>query len=163
MLTQRDVRARLQRWGKLGDHVEGLRLMIRAIHDDINGVGDLKSQNLDGMPHGTTVGQPTELAALQRIALRESYRPRLEELERQIRDAEKFRESIEEAVTYLMPEDAFVVNRHYRDRLTYEQVAEEADCDVSTVKRRERRAVDMIRDYITTYINTEEVTAWKKW
>lgn len=161
MLTRHDVRRRLQRWTKLGDRIAGLRLMVRAIQDDINGVGDLKSQNLDGMPHGTTVGQPTELAALQRIALRESYRPRLEELERQLTEAVRLRESIEEAVTYLMPEEAFVINRHYRDGMTYELVAEEQDCDVSTVKRRERRAVALIAEFIDTYIDFEEVTAWK--
>ncbi len=135
--------------------------MVRAIQDDINGVGDLKSQNLDGMPHGTTVGQPTELAALQRIELRESYRARLEELEQQIQEADRLRESLEEAVMYLMPEEAFVINRHYRDGKTYEQVAEEQDCDVSTVKRRERRAVALIAEFIDTYIDFEEVTAWK--
>ena len=161
MLTRHDVRRRLQRWTKLGDRISGLRMMVRAIQDDINGVGDLKSQNLDGMPHGTTVGQPTELAALQRIALRESYRARLEELEQQIREADRLRESIEEAVMYLMPEEAFVINRHYRDGMTYEQVAEEQDCDVSTVKRRERRAVALIAEFIDTYIDFEEVTAWK--
>ena len=161
MLTRHDVRRRLQRWAKLGERIDGLRAMIRAIQDDINGVGDLKSQNLDGMPHGTTVGQPTELAALQRIALRESYRARLEELEQQIQEADRLRESLEEAVTYLMPEEAFVINRHYRDGKTYEQVAEEQDCDVSTVKRRERRAVALIAEFIDTYIDFEEVTAWK--
>jgi RNA polymerase sigma factor (sigma-70 family) len=161
MLTRHDVRRRLQRWEKLGDRIAGLRLMVRAIQDDINGVGDLKSQNLDGMPHGTTVGQPTELAALQRIALRESYRARLEELEQQIQEADRLRESLEEAVMYLMPEEAFVINRHYRDGKTYEQVAEEQDCDVSTVKRRERRAVALIAEFIDTYIDFEEVTAWK--
>lgn len=161
MLTRHDVRRRLQRWTKLGERIDGLRAMIRAIQDDINGVGDLKSQNLDGMPHGTTVGQPTELAALQRIALRESYRARLEELEQQIQEADRLRESLEEAVTYLMPEEAFVINRHYRDGKTYEQVAEEQDCDVSTVKRRERRAVALIAEFIDTYIDFEEVPAWK--
>lgn len=161
MLTRHDVRRRLQRWTKLGERIDGLRAMIRAIQDDINGVGDLKSQNLDGMPHGTTVGQPTELAALQRIALRESYRARLEELEQQIQEADRLRESLEEAVTYLMPEEAFVINRRYRDGKTYEQVAEEQDCDVSTVKRRERRAVALIAEFIDTYIDFEEVPAWK--
>ena len=43
MLTRHDVRRRLQRWTKLGERIDGLRAMIRAILDDIDGVGDLKS------------------------------------------------------------------------------------------------------------------------
>lgn len=161
MLTRHDVRRRLQRWSKLGERIDGLRAMIRAIQDDIDGVGDLKSPNLDGLPHGTVAGQPTERAALQRLELRENYRTRLEELDRQLTEAVRLQESIEEAVTYLMPEEAFVIYRHYRDGRTYEQVAEEQDCDVSTVKRRERRAVALIAEFIDTYIDFEEVTAWK--
>lgn len=49
MLTRHDVRRRLQRWTKLGERIDGLRAMIRAIQDDIDGVGDLKSPNLDGL------------------------------------------------------------------------------------------------------------------
>ena len=110
------------------------------------------------MPHGGTVGQPTERVALDRIILSERYRDRLAEIGRQIEDEERFVDRIETALMLTSPDEEFILRAHYSGGMKYEAIAENMDIAVQNVKKKELRGVERIKEYLEVARNDERRT-----
>lgn len=157
MVTRQEVRRLLVRWAKIGGEITALEGQIKAIADEIDAVGDLHAQNLDGMPHSGQVGRPTEAAAMKRIDLAERYHDRISEINRKIEDAERFRDRIETALIWTSPDEEYVIRMHYVGHLeggtgdtpqTFEQIADAMGCTPEHVQQLETVAVVTIKDFI---------------
>ena len=97
-MKRKETRRLLRKWARADSEIVTLYDVIKTIVDEIDAVGDLHAQNLDGMPHAPTVGRPAEQAAVKRITLADRYRGRLAEANRQIEDLERFKDKIEGAL-----------------------------------------------------------------
>lgn len=148
IMTRKDVRALLKRWGKAKARIETLCAAQKAICDEIDTIDGLHAQNLDGMPHDGTVGQPTERVALDRITLAERYHDRLAEIGRAIEDEERFVNRIEISLIMTSPDEEFILRAHYSGGMTYEAIAENMDIAVQNVKKKELRGVEKIKEYL---------------
>lgn len=86
---------------------------IEALMADLDGAPG--GQNLDGMPRGSTVGDPVTAVVAQRLALREKYQAKLSELYEAQRAVEDMIESLDSVERELL--------RHrYIEGLTWESV-----------------------------------------
>lgn len=147
-MTREDVRKLLRRWGKIADEIETVEDQIKTICDEIDTVDNLHAQGLDGLPHGTDVGRPTERTAVAKITLAERYQDRLAELNRKLEDLDRFRERIEDALLFTMPDDEYVIRLKYIDGLTFEQIADKMEVTAERVKQRERRGVEIVKEHM---------------
>ncbi len=147
-MNRNDVRTLLKRWGAASSRIKNLLEAQKALCDEIDELDGLHAQNLDGMPHDGTVGQPTERVALDRIILSERYRDRLSEIGRQIEDEERFVDRIETALMLTSPDEEFVLRAHYSGGMKYEAIAENMDIAVQNVKKKELRGVEKIKEYL---------------
>lgn len=147
-MTREDVRKLLRRWKRTPERIKELCDQQKAICDEIDEIDGLHAQNLDGMPHDGTVGQPTERTALARISLRERYHDRLAEIGRQIEDEERFADRIEYALLMTSPDEEYIIRMHYSGGVTHEKIAEKMQVAVQTVKKKELRGVEKIREFL---------------
>lgn len=86
---------------------------IEALMADLDGAPG--GQNLDGMPRGSTVGDPVAAVVAQRLALREKYQAKLAELYEAQRAVEDMIESLDSVERELL--------RHrYIEGMTWEGV-----------------------------------------
>lgn len=88
-MKRKETRRLLRKWARADSEIVTLYDVIKTIVDEIDAVGDLHAQNLDGMPHAPTVGRPAEQAAVKRITLADRYRGRLAEANRHLMEDEK--------------------------------------------------------------------------
>lgn len=155
-MKREDVRRMLRRWAKAEDEIDALLEQVKAIVDEIDAQGDIGAQNLDGMPHGTTTGRPTEAGALKRITLGERYRERLDHLRERIGELEALRDRIECSFIWLSADEERVIRLKYRGHLgkgesnpkTYQQVGVEMGYTDRRIKQIEAAAVDIIADWL---------------
>ena len=157
-MKRKETRRLLRKWARADSEIVTLYDVIKTIVDEIDAVGDLHAQNLDGMPHAPTVGRPTEQAAVKRITLADRYRGRLAEANRQIKDLERFKDKIEGALLWTSPDEEYVVRMRYKGHIgeTKEEpnplpfyfIAELMNLTERRVKQIEASAVSIIGDYI---------------
>lgn len=153
-MTREDVRRRLRKWARNAEEIAALLDQYKAIVDEIDAAGELRAQNLDGMPHAQTVGQPTEAAAIKRITLAERYADRLADLKQRINDLEAVAVDIDAALIFVSADEETVIRLKYkghidRDRkdaqpLTYAEVAARLHYTNRRIKQIEAAAVDTI-------------------
>lgn len=157
-MKRKETRRLLRKWARADSEIATLYDVIKTIVDEIDAVGDLHAQNLDGMPHAPTVGRPTEQAAVKRITLADRYRGRLAEANRKIEDLERFKDRIEGALLWTSADEDYVVRMRYKGRigdtkdepnpLPFSKIAENMNLTERRVKQIEASAVSIIGDYI---------------
>ena len=155
-MKREDVRRMLRKWAKAEDEIDALSDQLKAIVDDIDEIGELQAQNLDGLPHGSMAGRPTEQAAVKRVTLLERYRERLNHLRTSIGEYEAFRDRIECAFIWLSAYEERVIRLKYRGHLskgeyspmTYAQIGAEMNYSDRRIKQIEAAAVDTIGEWI---------------
>lgn len=157
-MKRKETRRLLRKWAMADSEIAALYDVIKTIVDEIDAVGDLHAQNLDGMPHSTAVGRPVEQAAVKRITLADRYRGRLAEANRQIEDLERFKDKIEGALLWTSPDEEYVVRMRYKGQigetkdepnpLPFYFIAELMNLSVRRVKQIEASAVSIIGDHI---------------
>ena len=157
-MKRKETRRLLRKWARADSEIAALYDVIKTIVDEIDAVGDLRAQNIDGMPHAPTVGRPTEQAAVKRITLADRHRGRLAEANRQIEDLERFKDKIEGALLWTSPDEEYVVRMRYKGHIgeTKEEpnplpfyfIAELMNLTERRVKQIEASAVSIIGDYI---------------
>lgn len=157
-MTREDVRRRLRKWARNAEEIAALWDQYKAIVDEIDAAGELRAQNLDGMPHAQTVGQPTEAAAIKRITLAERYADRLADLKQRIDDLESIAVDIDAALIFVSADEETVIRLKYkghldRDRkdahpLTFAEIAARLHYTDRRIKQIEAAAVDQIGDWL---------------
>lgn len=157
-MTREEVRRRLRKWARNAEEISALWEQYKAIVDEIDAAGDLHAQNLDGMPHAQTVGQPTEAAAIKRITLAERYADRLADLKARIDDLEDLAVDIDAALIFVSADEETVIRLKYkghldRDRkdahpLTFAEIAARLHYTDRRIKQIEAAAVDQIGDWL---------------
>lgn len=125
----RDYKNNVGRCGFLKKAIEEAEADIRQwknrLAEDLIGSG---GANLDGMPHGTTVGNPTERMALM---LATGYEPedlkdaekRLEELRRELRKVEMEVVFVEAWLQGLPTKERWLIEQIYFESCTYNEAA----------------------------------------
>ncbi len=157
-MKRKETRRLLRKWARADSEIATLYDVIKIIVDEIDAVGDLHAQNIDGMPHAPTVGRPTEQATVKRITLADRYRGRLAEANRKIEDLERFKDRIEGALLWTSPDEEYVVRMRYKghigetkeepNQLPFYFIAELMNLTERRVKQIEASAVSIIGDYI---------------
>ena len=156
MMARRDIRRLLQSWGKADAEIDALEDQLKTIADEIDAVGDLHAQNLDGMPHSTEIGRPTEASVLRRIGLAERYQDRVAEITDKIRALEEFKDKVERALLWTSPDEEYVIRMKYVGHLekmegsplTFAKIAELMDLTERRVKQIELSAITTIAEKI---------------
>lgn len=86
----KDEKLYLIRWGDTAGIVKRLQAEIKEYQDIIDESRDLTGLAMDGMPHGSTPGNPTERKAFRAMALEDNYSDfitaRQKQIERTLRD-----------------------------------------------------------------------------
>lgn len=157
-MKRQEVRRLLRKWAKIDEEIAALCETIKVIVDEIDAVGELHAQNLDGLPHSSTVGKPTEQAAVKRITLAERYHDRIAEATERIDELELFKDRIEKALIWTSSDEELVVRLKYKGHigaektesnpLTFAEIAAKIGKTERRVKQIEAAAVEVIADHI---------------
>ena len=113
---------------------DSLRVMVRSLKREIdlrmaemaldNGIG---AQNLDGMPHGTTVGNPTERYALMFVSGYvpedvKQLRQTIEQCEAEIREKEITVMFVDAWLKGLTAKERWMIESVYFNRMSYNEI-----------------------------------------
>lgn len=112
--SARDVRRVLWYWGRIDRRISELMEQMKIAVDRANSLYELGgSRPMDGQPHGSTTSDPV-FRAVERIQkLREVFSEEIESCEAQIRRAQDFKESMNEAIGTLTPVQQDVLRLRY--------------------------------------------------
>lgn len=101
----------------------------------LNAARDLSGNPPDGMPHGTSVGNPTQQRAMAAIALEQAYEGYADYLRRELESALVNEKLVEEALSRAPAVCRDICLLRYRDGKPWEKVADEVSYSVSYCKR----------------------------
>lgn len=142
---RQSIRRVLWRWGDVtvfcaNQHKE--LSMYRDLIASAEGVGAVK---LDGLPHGSTPGRPTERAAECVMRLREMYAERIEWAVAAIDDELRFEAAVNDAISAcLTPSEKAIIDLRYKRKMPFIHIGRYLKYAESTVKAKEQRAVDKL-------------------
>jgi DNA-directed RNA polymerase specialized sigma24 family protein len=141
----KQVRRLLWHWGRADRRIGELTEEIRLARDRANALYDMGGSSvIDGLPHGTTPGDPV-FRAVERIEhMRELFAREIEECESAMRDEQEFKAAMREAMDTLKPVEREVLTLRYRGGHSWEYVGIMMQMDESTARRYERSACDAL-------------------
>lgn len=97
-----DIQA-LRMWGMATEMCEDLQQEIRDYYHLIEDARDLTGLAMDGMPHSSTPGNPTESKALRTMALEEKYGDHIAAVEKKVDEIINNRNMIEDILSGMSP------------------------------------------------------------
>lgn len=139
-----EIRSLLRRWGRAVNRLTEIKKLLKAINEELDEVADIRPQQLTGMPHGTSVGKPTEENAFRRMAKEKNRISDLEEEQRRCVDIIK---DAEWAISFLDDRDRKLLRLHYVDGLPMETVAEYMHYSTRWVWIIERRCLRTLSNF----------------
>ena len=113
-----------------------LKLEIKELRDEIENLTELSSSKITGMPHGTSVSNPTEQYFLKKQKLVEKLNRKLEryvdELERIENVIDKIRD----------PEIRIIARLRFIDNLNWENIGRQVHLDRSVCYRKVKKYLE---------------------
>lgn len=113
-----------------------LKLEINELKDEIENITELSSSKISGMPHGTSVSNPTEQYFLKKQKLVEKLNRKLEryvdELERIENVIDKIRD----------PEIRIIARLRFIDNLNWENIGRQVHLDRSVCYRKVKKYLE---------------------
>lgn len=144
-LSRAEARRLLSKWGGTDAYIRRQHAIIEDRRADMQSALSLRCQNLDGMPHGGQVTDPTARAAEQLLHLTERYAEAVETAERRIADALDLKDAVDEALDLLSERQVRVLEYRYRGGRSWTWIGRMLGCDTDSARRIERKAVDRLR------------------
>lgn len=150
------TRALLYRWGSTNE-----RLMARSheleekqsVIDTIVGIG---AQNYDGMPHATSISDPTGNAAMQLEQAKESLLNFCGVLKREIDQELRFQSAINGILQELDWLSQTIIKMRYEQKMPFFKMAQKTNYSEIWLKQQEAAAIDKISDRVIAEGNHEE-------
>lgn len=125
----------LQQWSRTSQICRKLNAELVEFKGLLDSARDLTGMGMDGLPHGTEVGDPTQRKALRAIALEQSYGERLAWLHDEVIRTLKIRTFVDEILSGMPPICRQVCEQRYGKQRTWVRVGMELGISDSTAKR----------------------------
>lgn len=141
----KQTRRLLWHWGRIDRRIDELLEQIRLAQVRMNALYEIGgAPAMDGLPHGTTPGDPV-FRAVERIEhMRELFAQEIEECESAMRDEQEFKAAMREAMDTLKPVEREVLTLRYKGGHSWEYVGIMMHMDESTARRYERSACEAL-------------------
>ena len=155
-MDRSEVRRILMYWGNAYRARREKAEKIAEIDAEIQGLYDVKTQQLSGMPHGTGVGDPTAQQAMRISHKIKGLQSCRERCEMEIADLDKKVEQIETEVMCLPPLEYETIKlRYVRYGVAksgyWLRIARRLNVSVDHAKTLERNGVDKLRKNLTLF------------
>lgn len=147
MSQEDEIRTLLRRWGNAVNRLNEIDELIRAINKELDTLADVRPQQLNGMPHNTNVGRPTEENAFRRMAAEKN---KISDLEEERRRCIEIVKDAEWAVSFLDERDRNILRLHYVDQLSMGTVAECTHYTERQAWNIERKCIKIIAEFRNT-------------
>ena len=146
----RDVRRVLWQWGQIDRRIADLMEQMRIAVARIDSVYQMSSSRaMDGKPHGTGTSDPV-FRAVEKIAkMRELFAQEVEVCEQQIKEAQEFKASINEAMQCLTPVQRDVVKLRYQEGHYWPFIAVKLYMSEKTARRYDVQACGILAKKIS--------------
>ena len=125
----------LQQWSRTPQICKKLNQELAEYKALLESARDLSGLGMDGLPHGTQAGNPTQRKALRAIALEESYGEQLEYLYGEVIRTLKTRRFVDGILAEMPPICRQVCEQRYGKQRTWVRVGMELGIADSTAKR----------------------------
>ncbi len=157
-MTEKAQRAQarrlLVRWGKTTAFCARRQREIVDYEQLIAGVGDIKPQQLTGMPFGGGTSDTTAWSAAQLEELKRRYNDRIGDLKGDIKRELDFASAMDQMLVDLEPIELTVLEYRYKHDRKPQNVAICLGYSLRQVERIEQEAVDKLRDCIEITVMT---------
>jgi len=137
----KQVRRLLWHWGRIDRRIDELLEQIRLAQVRMNALYEIGgSPAMDGLPHGTTPGDPV-MRAVERIEhMRELFAQEIADCEEELREEQEFKAAMREAMDALKPVEREVIALKYKGGHGWEYIGLMMHMDESTARRYDRSA-----------------------
>lgn len=113
-----------------------LKIEINELKEEINNLAEISSSKMNGMPHTTSVGNPTEQYFLKRQKLIEKLNKKLEKYIEELTRIENVIDNIEE------PEIRIIARMRFIDNLNWKEISRKVHLDRSVCYRKIKKYIE---------------------
>lgn len=146
---RQNIRRLLWRWGDVVKFCANQHRELSQYNDLISSATGLKAIKMDGMPHGSVVGRPTECSAERVLRLKEMYEERISWAVEAIDKELRFEAAINDAMACLNQSERAVIDMRYKRKYSFVRIARELKYAEATIKAKEKKAVEKLAKRIT--------------
>ena len=139
------VRGLLWHWGRADRRIGELMEEIRLARERANALYDLGgAPAMDGLPHGTTPGDPVMRAFERSERMRELFAREIEQCEQEMRMEQEFKDAMREAMQALKPVEREVLTLRYKGGHSWEYIGIMTHMDERTARRYDESACEAL-------------------
>ena len=146
---RQNIRRLLWRWGDVAKFCANQHRELSQYNDLIASATGIKAINIDGMPHGSMVGRPTECAVERVLRLKEMYEERIAWAVEAIDKELRFEAAVNDAMGCLNQSERAVIELRYKRKYSFVRIARELKYAEAAIKAKEKKAVEKWSKRIT--------------
>lgn len=139
-------RVMLQNWASTSEKLDRLNRTLREYQEKLEEARELTGINYDGMPHGTSVSNPTERKAMMALHIDETYQLIFTDLLRSIYEAMETKRKVDKVLQNLPPICERICWKRYGEGLRWWMVAEECGISEEYAKHLHTAILRLIRE-----------------
>lgn len=138
------AKRKLEQWASCDEKIRLVNMEIEDYQAQLKDARELNAINMDGMPHGNTVSNPTEQKALTVLKIEETYLGTISYLADEAQKAQKIRAEIDGLLDELPPLYREICTARYKRRLAWLDVADECCISEAYAKELHGNIIDVI-------------------
>lgn len=139
-----DARVLMYRWANADKFCARANEEISEYQTLLDGARDLTGLAMDGMPHGSTVGNPTESKAMRVLELEEQYTGHIEYLCTQVAEALALKRTIDGVLNTFPPQYLRMATLRYKYGYSWLKVSLQMYLSEQRVRQMDADLVDRV-------------------